>query len=381
MKLITVVGARPQFIKASVVSRALAVRGLREILVHTGQHFDDAMSAVFFRELDLPEPAHFLGICGGTHGEMTGRMLVALDALFAEERPSAVLVYGDTNTTLAAAVAAVKLHIPVIHVESGLRSFRKTMPEEINRVVTDHVSTVLCCPTTTAVDNLRREGFSNVVHDGALLPLDADLPPGTGAAQVVNVGDVMLDVLLQHSTAAAEASTILEQLRVSARGYVVLTIHRAENTESTDRLRALLETVFELAAEWPVVFPVHPRTAQVLQLSSAGDILRRPGVIVVEPLPYLDFLQLQANALAILTDSGGVQKEAFFLRVPCITLRGETEWPETVLAGANVIAGSNPTGLGAIVRRIQPPAENARALFGDGCAAARIARLADATCR
>jgi UDP-GlcNAc3NAcA epimerase len=375
-KILTVLGARPQFVKASIVSRALEASGVSEIVVHTGQHFDDSMSATFFDQLDLPAPAHHLGVCGGSAGEMTGRMLQALEPLIDREQPTAVLVYGDTTSTLAGALAAAKLHVPVIHVEAGLRSFRRTMPEEINRVLTDHMSSMLCCPTTTAVRNLKREGFENIAWEGALMPADAEVP-AVATPAVINVGDVMLDTLRYFLPVAARRSAILERLAVTPRGYAVLTVHRAENTESIERLGELLAGVFEIADDLPIVFPVHPRTAALIRQAGNVDLLRRPRVFAIDPLPYLDFIHLQANARVILTDSGGVQKEALFLGVPCLTLRDETEWPETLRGDGNQLVTPVPSNLRQIVEHLReaPPGASTDA-FGDGLAAPRIARLA-----
>lgn len=365
--VLTVVGARPQFIKASAVSRALAARGVRETLVHTGQHFSEDMSQVFFEDLRLRAPDHNLGIAGGSHAEMTGRMLPALERVMDAVRPSVVLVYGDTNSTLAGALAAAKLNLPVAHVEAGLRSGRRTMPEEVNRIITDHVSSLLLCPTRTAVRNLAREGIASVDwRDRATLRERAE-------PAAVEVGDVMLDVLLQHRAEAAERSRILDTLGQTPWTYGVLTLHRAENTTSQARLLQLLDQVAQLAEEVPVIFPIHPRTASLLGETAA----RFDGgpLTLVAPLSYLDFLHLQANARVVLTDSGGVQKEAFFLGVPCVTMRDETEWMETVEAGANVLAGSAARDLRDIARRATPPGGWNTAAFGDGKAAERIAEV------
>lgn len=369
MSVLTVVGARPQFVKASAVSRELAVRGVHEVLVHTGQHGDAAMSRVFFDELGLRAPDHNLGIAGGSHAEMTGRMLPALEKVMAEARPSMVLVYGDTNSTLAGALAAAKLNLPVAHVEAGLRSHRRSMPEEINRIVTDHVSTLLLCPTPTAVRNLSREGVRSIDWSER----DALAERRTPAA--LRVGDVMLDVLLQHRGIAAERSRVLQRFNLAPRAYGVLTLHRAENTSSTAQLLSLLDAVAALAADLPIVFPVHPRSTA--RLGAAAARFADGPLKVTAPLSYLDFLQLQANARLVLTDSGGVQKEAFFLGVPCVTLRDETEWMETVDAGANVLAGSAARDLRDIVRLATSPGGWSTAAFGDGNAAARIAELVE----
>lgn len=308
--ILTVVGARPQFIKAAPVSQALAAEGLREILVHTGQHFDKAMSAVFFDELNIPAPAYNLEVNSLGHGAMTGRMIEKLEEVMLAEKPDIVLVYGDTNSTMAGALAAAKLHIPVAHVEAGLRSFNRRMPEEVNRVVTDHLSALLFCPTETAVLNLAAEGITAGVHA---------------------VGDVMYDTTLAAVAQAEQRSTILETLSLSSRAYAVSTVHRAENTDDPERLAKIMAWLAEAARELPVVMPLHPRTRKLI---AAG--IEVPGrVRLIDPLGYLDMTRLVHHAAAVFTDSGGLQKEAYYHRVPCVTLRDETEWVETVRAGWN----------------------------------------------
>ncbi len=308
--ILSVVGARPQFIKAAAVSRALRLRaGVREVLVHTGQHFDANMSDVFFADLALPPPDRHLGISGGSHGEMTGRMLIALEAAINEIRPDWVLVHGDTNSTLAGALAAAKLGVPVAHVEAGLRSFDRGMPEEINRVLTDRLSRLLFCPTATAVANLAAEGMMQGVH---------------------HTGDVMYDALLHH-IGKAKAGGILARLGLRVGEYGVATVHRAGNTDDAERLRRVLEFLQARSKDLAMLLPLHPRTRRALK--RAG--LDPSGIRTIEPLGYLDMLQLLDGAAAVFTDSGGVQKEAYFLRKPCVTLREETEWPETIAAGWN----------------------------------------------
>ena len=310
MKVATIVGARPQFIKAATVSRAIRARGgLEETMIHTGQHFDAAMSDIFFEELDIPLPERNLAIQSGGHGQMTGRMLEALEHALIELQPQLVMVYGDTNSTLAGALAAAKLHIPIAHVEAGLRSFNRRMPEEINRVVTDHVASLHFCPTRTAVANLAREGvIENVFH----------------------AGDVMCDATL-YAIARADRSTILARLGLEQGGYAVATVHRAESTDDPAAMRAIFSYLAKAAGERPVVLPLHPRTRKALD--QAG--LVPDGIILTEPLGYLDLQALLAGSELVLTDSGGVQKEAYFHRKPCITLRSETEWVETVENGWN----------------------------------------------
>lgn len=310
-KIVTIVGARPQFVKAAAVTRALLqTPQLVEVMVHTGQHFDAGMSAVFFEELAIPDPAYNLGVSGGGHGDMTGRMLMALEPVMLKEAPAAVLLYGDTNSTLAGALVASKLHIPVVHVEAGLRSYNRRMPEEINRVVADQLSTLLLCPTSTGVANLAKEGITKGVY---------------------NVGDVMFDATLHVRRLGLERSTITRQLAVEDGRYSVLTLHRAENTDSLERLQVLMSYVGSRTGDRAIVFPVHPRTRNALTKIKLPDV----NLLTIDPVSYVDMHRLLAGALEVYTDSGGLQKEAYFHRVPCITLREETEWVETVAAGWN----------------------------------------------
>jgi UDP-GlcNAc3NAcA epimerase len=310
LRMLTVVGARPQFVKAAAVSRAAAARAdLEEMLLHTGQHFDAAMSRVFFEELGIPQPHVNLGISGGSHGDMTGRMLAGIEEVILTERPDIVLVPGDTNSTLAGALAAAKLQVPVAHLEAGLRSFNRAMPEEINRVLSDHVSALLLCPTATAVANLRREGIVAGVHE---------------------IGDVMYDATL-FAAARARRSEVLARLGLAAGGYAVATVHRAETTDDRDRLAEIVEFLKARARACPIVLPLHPRTRARI----AGFGLDLGPLLACEPLGYLDMHRLLQSATVVYTDSGGLQKEAYFHHVPCVTLRSETEWVETVAAGWN----------------------------------------------
>ncbi|HRI56367.1 MAG TPA: UDP-N-acetylglucosamine 2-epimerase (non-hydrolyzing) [Anaerolineae bacterium] len=317
-KIVTVLGARPQFIKASVVSHAIAQNdSLTEVLVHTGQHFDANMSDVFFEELGMSKPDYFLNIHSGNHGAMTGRMLVEVEQVLLKEKPDIVMVYGDTNSTLAGALAAVKLHIPVAHVEAGLRSFNMAMPEEVNRILTDRVSRWLFTPTETAAQNLVREGFA--------------------AEQIIPVGDVMYDVALHHGQRVQAGTGLMAKLGLTKNGYVLATVHRAENTDHPQRLNAIVDALEATAADLPVVWPMHPRTRAILQKAGRLEQLAQ-SVHVIDPVGYLDMVQLERHAAVIATDSGGVQKEAFFYQVPCVTLRDETEWVELVEAGWNLLA-------------------------------------------
>lgn len=353
--ILTIVGARPQFIKAAVVSRAFRDHcpGVREILVHTGQHYDANMSDVFFDELDIPRPDHHLGIGGGTHGQNTGRMIEAIEAVLITERPDWVMVYGDTDSTLAGTLAAVKLHTPVAHVEAGLRSFNRRMPEEINRVLTDHAADLLFTPTETAASNLRAEGID--------------------PARIRPVGDVMYDAARFYAEKAERASTVLSKLALTAGEYILATVHRAENTDDLGRLSGIMHGLMRAARERPVVLPLHPRTRAALM---RADLLAQvaESLILCDPLGYLDMVMLERHAKVIATDSGGVQKEAFFYRVPCVTLRDETEWVELVESGAAVLAGATTDAIQmAITRGLDAPTTIRSAFFGDGDAGRKIA--------
>ncbi|HEY0404610.1 MAG TPA: UDP-N-acetylglucosamine 2-epimerase (non-hydrolyzing) [Pyrinomonadaceae bacterium] len=356
MKVLTVVGARPQFIKAAPVSRALREAGHTEFLAHTGQHYDRQMSRVFFEEMQLPEPNVNLEVGSGSHGWQTAQMLMSLETTMEQQRPDGVLVYGDTNSTIAAALAACKLQLPIAHVEAGLRSFNRAMPEEHNRVLTDHCSDRLFCPTQTAVENLAREGITKGVH---------------------LVGDTMLDAVLQFAAIARERSRILHQLGIEPQRYLLATLHRPYNTDAPENLRNILEAF--AATNETVVFPVHPRTRRRIDELNETPSASAANVKMIEPVGYLDMLALEQHARLILTDSGGMQKEAYFFNVPCVTLRPETEWVETVEAGWNIIAGAaREQILRAVTEHAWPTTEPPR-LFGDGHAAAKIvAHLASA---
>lgn len=337
IRMLTVVGARPQFVKAAVVSRAAGARSdLTEIVVHTGQHFDANMSEVFFEEMGIPHPDYALDIHGGGHGAMTGRMMIALEEVMQTERPDLVLVYGDTNSTLAGALCAAKLNIPVAHVEAGLRSFDRAMPEEINRVVVDHLSALLFCPTDTAVRNLKAEGLTE------------------GVAQV---GDVMFDATLMLIDAARKSSTIMDRLGLVDGSYALATLHRASTTDEPGALKAALDFLKAHARDHAVILPLHPRTRAV-----AGSLgLDMDGLTVIEPVGPIDMHRLLAGCVAVYTDSGGLQKEAYFHRKPCVTLRDATEWVETIEAGWNRLW----RGIGYTARRDIPD-------YGDGHSAGRI---------
>ncbi|MFA0736799.1 MAG: hypothetical protein OGMRLDGQ_003299 [Candidatus Fervidibacter sp.] len=354
LKIVDIVGARPQFIKLAPILRAIVKHNqkrpecpIQEFLVHTGQHYDYEMSQVFFDELGLKSPDYHLGVGSGSHGYQTGEMLKRIEEVLIKEKPDMVMVYGDTNTTLAGALAAAKLHIPVAHVEAGLRSFNREMPEEINRVLTDHISDFLFCPTQTAVENLRREGIEKGVY---------------------LVGDVMYDAVLLYLDLAEKKSEIMERLELKPKSYALVTVHRAENTDQPERLKAIFEGLESVAKEGlPVVLPLHPRTRK--QLNTLG--IHPKEVQVLDPVSYLDMLVLEKNARVILTDSGGVQKEAFFFRVPCVTLREETEWVETVETGWNTLVGCDSERIVRTALETRPGIESVWP-YGDGQATEKI---------
>ena len=354
MRIVTVIGNRPQFIKAAAVSRLLRERGHEELLVHTGQHYDDELSRVFFDELGIPDPDRQLGVGSEPSAIQTGRMLQALQPIVAEVQPDATLVYGDTNSTLAGALASAQAQVSVAHVEAGMRSFDRSMPEELNRVLTDHASDLLLCSTETAVDNLRREGIERGVH---------------------LVGDVMADVALAMAPRARERSGALREQGVEPHGYLLVTAHRAGNVDDPERLRRLVDLL--LALPLPAVFPVHPRTRA--RLEATGELERlasREGLRLTRPLGYLDFLALATGARAILTDSGGLQKEAYLLGVPCVTLRDTTEWVETVEAGWNVLVDLDADAALAALERPAPIGQRPE-LYGGGQAGERICDVLD----
>jgi len=454
MKIVTIIGARPQFIKAAAVSRAItAMRGhdqispeigvvspeaqnleprtlniehsiLNEFLIHTGQHYDDGMSAVFFRELEIPEPKYNLAIGSGSHGAQTGQMLAAIEKVLVEEKPDWVLIYGDTNSTLAGALAAAKLHIPIAHVEAGLRSFNRHMPEEINRVVADQLSTLLLCPSQVAVDNLAAEGIGGNAmvrqahHDTSSCPPREGVGGGSPSPDtslltphVLITGDVMADALQFAATKASAQSDILGRLGLQPQRYILATVHRAENTDDPKRLSNIMAALAELAEREPVILPLHPRTRKILEATHPSlliphasqstmvrplDELRaglahqdtsscppREGLgggssspnashlTLLDPLGYFDIIALEKSARMLLTDSGGMQKEAYWLGVPCVTLRDETEWVETVESGWNILTGADRDRIITAVRTFKPPSDHPP-LYGDGHATEKI---------
>ena len=361
VRIVTVVGARPQFVKAAAVSRAIAAFNaaqrdvqVQEQIVHTGQHYDPSMSKVFFDELHIPQPAVNLEVGSGTHGAQTGQMLQRIEEVLLAGKPEWMLVYGDTNSTLAGALAAAKLHIPVAHVEAGLRSFNRRMPEEINRIVADCVSTLLLCPTGTSVVNLTREGIGRGVHE---------------------VGDVMYDSVLYNAKLAQKSSKVLTTLGLERREYYLATVHRAENTDDPRRLEGILAALSQL--DRPIILPLHPRTRKTLGAGLAGI---KSNVRIIDPVPYLDMLMLEQNARLILTDSGGVQKEAYWFGCPCVTLRDETEWVELVQAKCNRLAGADAKAIVQAVNDFEAadaklPDDRPKNLYGDGHAADKVVQL------
>ncbi|MGE6487626.1 non-hydrolyzing UDP-N-acetylglucosamine 2-epimerase [Paenisporosarcina sp. NPDC076898] len=348
MKVLTVLGARPQFIKAAPVSRVIRQK-VEEIIVHTGQHYDQNMSDIFFEELSIPKPDYLLGIGSGNHGKQTAEMLTQIEDIILKEKPDFLMVYGDTNSTLAGALAASKLHIPIIHIEAGLRSFNKKMPEEVNRILTDHISALLLCPTDTAVENLKNENITEGVS---------------------NVGDVMYDAVMFNSELAKTKSTILATEGLTKDDYYLITIHRAENTDVKDRL----ENIFNAFEQIPgkKVWPIHPRTKKMISdygfnLESIKDLQ------IIDPVGYLDMLTLEVNSKKIITDSGGVQKEAYFAKVPCITVRDQTEWVETLVDDANILTGTDTKKIvDAVLKDVQP---SYTPVFGDGHTSEKILEI------
>ncbi len=352
MKILTVTGARPQFVKAAVLSRALRqYPDIQEVLLHTGQHYDKNMSDIFFEEMEIPTPVYNLGVAETLHGAMTAKMLAGIEEVCIKEKPDMVLVYGDTNSTLAAALAASKLHIPLAHVEAGLRSFNMKMPEEVNRIVTDRVSNYLFCPTSTAVGNLSNEGFTPAMYN------------------IHNTGDVMYDAALYYYKKTT--GTALSALGLEKNNYILATLHRAENTNELANLRSIITALNELHTQCPVVMPLHPRTRNILQNNSIVPVFK-----IIEPVGYFDMLQLIANTALVVTDSGGLQKEAYFFKKFCVTLREQTEWVELVENGFSALAGGNTNKITDIARAfLQQEFIASSSLYGDGNAGGRIAEI------
>jgi UDP-GlcNAc3NAcA epimerase len=364
MKIVTIIGARPQIIKAAAVSRAIREffpGRITEVIVHTGQHYDENMSQVFFDELGIPAPDVNLNVGSMSHGAQTARMIDGIEKVLKDETPNAIVLYGDTNSTLAGAVAASKIHIPVVHVEAGLRSYNKAMPEEVNRIMCDHVSTLLFSPTRTGYDNLIREGFRE-----SKPPFSADNPG------IFHCGDVMLDNSLHFAGIAG--TTILNELGVEPGKFVLCTIHRDNNTDQEDRLRAIFRSLLTIANQFPVVLPLHPRTAKLLE-GKLGESLHRqvedhPGIHIIPPASFLNMIALEKSCYAVITDSGGVQKEAFFFRKPCIILRPQTEWVELVNAGVAFLADAEEDRIMTAWHKIpEVDVASVPGFYGDGQAA------------
>lgn len=351
-KIVTIIGARPQFIKASVVSRQLTIAGIQEIIVHTGQHFDFNMSEVFFKEMEIPEPAYNLDIHGLPHGAMTGRMIEGIEKIILVEKPDAVMVYGDTNSTLAGAIAARKQNIKLVHVEAGLRSFNMAMPEEVNRILTDRISDILFCPTETSVINLKNEGFDHI------------------SCAIEQCGDVMYDSALFFSKVAQTKSAILVDLGLTKGSYILCTLHRQENTDNIDNLNKLIETLNELSKQYQIVLPIHPRTRNILD-THAIKLHFNP----IDPVGYMDMIQLLNHCSMVITDSGGLQKESYFFDKYCITIRNETEWVELVDCGYNFLAGTNKNRIIELVNKIgSKQIRSKKELYGKGNASVIIAQ-------
>ena len=418
MKIVTIIGARPQFIKAAAISRAIAAHNLltphssclTEVIIHTGQHYNDDMSAIFFRELEIPEPNYNLNIGSGSHGAQTGRMLIAIEDVLLKEKPDWVLIYGDTNSTLAGALAAAKLHIRIAHVEAGMRSYNRLMPEEINRIVADQLSHLLFCPSQVAVNNLVAEGITSPLTPSSLVTLAdnetqtsetkctaacrTNYTPGQNEQRaarsvsgtipeakrrgthltphVILSGDVMADALKFAAAKTSANSDILARLGLQPQGYLLATVHRAENTNDPDRLGNIMRAFSELAESEVVILPLHPRTKKILEDTfPSHHTPDSPRLKILDPVGYFDIIALEKSARIIITDSGGMQKEAYWFKVPCITLRDETEWVETVESGWNILTGADRDRIIETVRSLKVPTAHPP-LYGDGKAAEKI---------
>ncbi len=375
LKLLTIIGARPQIIKSAAISRAIKnhyASNIKEVVVHTGQHYDERMSAIFFEELQIPQPDYNLGAGSGKHGEQTARMIAGIETILENEQPDFMIIYGDTNSTLAAAVAASKIHVPVVHIEAGLRSFNKKMPEEINRILSDHVSTYLFPPTQTGLDNLKKEGFR----------VDNRPPYTIDRPGVFNVGDVMYDNTLFFSKVADKNTDILEKEGLQKKQFLLVTLHRNTNTDDAARLNAIFRALLEIAKSGNenLVLPLHPRTAKqmeiLLEVELRREISSNPAILLLPPVSYLEMIQLEKYAKLVLTDSGGVQKEAYFLKTPCLILRAETEWVEIVESGAAVLCDADETRiLDAYRYFMSNPESSFQTIYGDGNAAEKILNL------
>ena len=367
MKLVTVIGARPQIIKAAALSRAIKNHfsdHIQEIIVHTGQHYDDNMSQVFFDELGIPRPDYNLHVGSASHGVQTARMTEGLESILIKEQPNFIVLYGDTNSTLAGAVAAAKIHVPIIHIEAGLRSFNKAMPEEINRIVCDHCSTLLFSPTKAGFENLKREGF----------PIDNEPPYTIDNPKVYHCGDIMYDNSLHFADIAEAKTDIIQRLELTGRPFILATIHRDSNTDQPERLNAIFNALIRLSNECQVVLPLHPRTAKLLKTNLDGEkqaqLFNNPSISLIPPVSFLEMIALERHARLVMTDSGGVQKEAYFFQKPCIILRPETEWVEIVQTGNAILADADESRIMQAWQHFQSnPPTTFPEIFGDGHAA------------
>ena len=367
MKLVTIIGARPQIIKAAALSRAIRnhyADQIQEVIVHTGQHYDDNMSQVFFDELHIPRPDYNLHVGSASHGVQTARMTEGIEDILFKEQPDYIVLYGDTNSTLAGAVAAAKIHVPIVHIEAGLRSFNKAMPEEINRIVCDHCSTLLFSPTLAGVENLKREGF----------PMGNDEPYTIDNPKVYHCGDIMYDNSLHFASIAEEKTDIIQRLELTAKPYILATIHRDTNTDYPERLSAIFRSIIKLSEDCQVVLPLHPRTAKLLKTNLDETLQKHifscQNIKLIPPVSFLEMIALERHALLVLTDSGGVQKEAYFFKKPCIILRPETEWVEIVETGNAILADADENRIMQAWQHFKDnPPTMFPEIFGDGHAA------------
>jgi len=350
-KIVTILGARPQFVKAAAVSRAIKNSSVKEVIVHTGQHFDKNMSEIFFDEMEIPKPDYNLNINSLSHGAMTGRMIEGIEEILLKEKPDAVMVYGDTNSTIAGALAAKKLHIKVVHIEAGLRSFNMEMPEEVNRILTDRISDYLFCPTETAIENLKNEGFDNI------------------DCSVIKNGDVMQDAAMYYAQFSEEKSSIINKLNLAGKEFILGTVHRQENTDNIERLNSIIAALNAINKTVPVIIPLHPRTKNILKGKNIT-----PEFTIIDPVGYFDMIELLKNCKMVMTDSGGLQKEAFFFKKYCITLRDQTEWTELIKHGFNTLTGANTEQILKAFSCFQSKISDFNIdLYGKGTASERIA--------
>ncbi len=375
MKLVTIIGARPQIIKAAALSRAIRnhyADQIQEVIVHTGQHYDDNMSQVFFDELQIPRPDYNLHVGSASHGVQTARMTEGIEALLIKEKPDFIVLYGDTNSTLAGAVAAAKIHVPIVHIEAGLRSFNKSMPEEINRIVCDHCSTLLFTPTKAGLENLKREGFP--VDESGVSTSSTTAAPTIDNPKVYHCGDIMYDNSLHFADIAEEKTDIIQRLELKGKPFILATIHRDSNTDHPERLGAIFDALIELSKEKQIVLPLHPRTAKLLKTNLNSEkqtlVFSSPNIKLIPPVSFLEMIALERHAQLVMTDSGGVQKEAYFFKKPCIILRPETEWVEIVQTGNAILADADESRIMQAWAHFKDcPPTTFPEIFGDGHAA------------